>query len=101
MTREQSCQSCSDSKCATRERRAGEREEDCLGRQALSARMCQIKHKIAVLSGKGGVGKSTVAVNLSTALTMAGMRVGLLDVALHGPSVPKLLHLENASISGK
>ena len=60
------------------------------------ARMQRIRHKFLVLSGKGGVGKSTVAVNLAAALAMNGARVGLLDVDLHGPSVPKLLHLEDA-----
>jgi len=62
--------------------------------------MCKIHHKIMVLSGKGGVGKSTVAVNLATALALAGKRVGLLDVDLHGPSVPKLLGLHGATITG-
>jgi Mrp family chromosome partitioning ATPase len=62
--------------------------------------MCQIKHKVMVLSGKGGVGKSTVAVNLASALSMAGKRVGLLDIDIHGPSVPKLLHVEGTPISG-
>jgi Mrp family chromosome partitioning ATPase/predicted Fe-Mo cluster-binding NifX family protein len=71
-----------------------------LDRQALLSRMCQIQHKIMVLSGKGGVGKSTVAVNLAAGLAMAGKRVGLLDVDIHGPSVPKLLHLEGTPISG-
>jgi len=55
----------------------------------------RIKHKIVVLSGKGGVGKSTVAVNLAVSLGLAGNRVGILDIDIHGPSVPKMLHLEN------
>ncbi len=57
----------------------------------LEVRMLLIRHKFLVLSGKGGVGKSTVAVNLAAALADAGRRVGLLDVDLHGPSVPGLL----------
>jgi ATP-binding protein involved in chromosome partitioning len=57
-------------------------------------RMAQIKHKILVLSGKGGVGKSTVAVNLAISLSLAGKRTGLLDIDIHGPSVPKILKLE-------
>ena len=59
----------------------------------LDVRMMLIRHKFLVLSGKGGVGKSTVAVNLAAALADAGRRVGLLDVDLHGPSVPGLLGL--------
>ncbi|MCE5313761.1 MAG: iron-sulfur cluster carrier protein MrpORP [Armatimonadota bacterium] len=55
----------------------------------------RIKHKIVVLSGKGGVGKSTVAVNLAVSLGLAGNKVGILDVDIHGPSVPKMLHLED------
>ena len=60
---------------------------------AVRERMAQIGHKIIVLSGKGGVGKSTVAVNLATSLALEGKRVGLLDVDLHGPTVPQLLGL--------
>ena len=56
--------------------------------------MAHVKHKIIVLSGKGGVGKSTVAVNLATSLALEGKRVGLLDVDLHGPTVPQLLGLK-------
>jgi Mrp family chromosome partitioning ATPase len=64
----------------------------------LKERLGRIDHKIVVLSGKGGVGKSTVAVNLAVALAEQGMMVGLLDIDLHGPSVPKMLHLEGAPV---
>jgi len=62
--------------------------------ELLKKNMQRIAHKILVLSGKGGVGKSTVAVNLAVALALEGRRVGLLDVDFHGPSIPTLLHLE-------
>lgn len=55
----------------------------------------KINHKLIVLSGKGGVGKSTVAVNLAVALGLLGKKVGLLDVDIHGPSIPKMLKLED------
>ncbi len=100
MTNENPCSDCNDPRCPDRERRPGESEEDFQDRQRLRARMCRIRHKVVVLSGKGGVGKSTVAVNLATSLAMAGKRVGLLDVDIHGPSVPRLLHLEGTTLSG-
>jgi Mrp family chromosome partitioning ATPase len=55
---------------------------------------------VIVLSGKGGVGKSTVAVNLATALMLSGKRVGLLDVDIHGPSIPTMLGLERVELQG-
>ena len=64
----------------------------------LQERMENIGRKLLVLSGKGGVGKSTVAVNLAVALARAGKKVGLLDVDVHGPSIPKLLGLEGRKV---
>ena len=63
--------------------------------------MENIKHKILVLSGKGGVGKSCIAVNLAVWLSMRGKTVGLLDIDIHGPSIPKLLNLESSRVQGQ
>jgi len=64
----------------------------------LKNKLSAIKHKVMVLSGKGGVGKSSVAVNLAVALAMDGMRVGLLDIDFHGPSVPTMLGLQKIKL---
>ncbi len=63
--------------------------------QRLREQMKRIRHKVMVLSGKGGVGKSTVAANIAVALALEGKAVGLLDVDFHGPSIPKLLNIES------
>src|SRR5437667_4185797 len=55
-----------------------------------------VKHIIAVGSGKGGVGKSTVAVNLAAALAQAGLRTGLLDADIYGPSIPVMMGLDES-----
>jgi ATP-binding protein involved in chromosome partitioning len=60
----------------------------------------KIKHKIVVMSGKGGVGKSTVATNLAFFLAMKGHRVGLLDVDISGPDIPKMLGIEDQHLGG-
>lgn len=72
--------------------------------RALAANMSGVAHTVFVMSGKGGVGKSSVTVNVAVALAEQGYRVGILDVDLHGPSVPRLLGLEGpilADESGK
>lgn len=61
--------------------------------------LASVKHKLVVMSGKGGVGKSTVAVNLAVSLVKRGCTVGLLDADIHGPSVPKLLGVPNLPLS--
>jgi ATP-binding protein involved in chromosome partitioning len=60
----------------------------------IKERLHHIKNKILVMSGKGGVGKSSVAAYLSVALAKKGFKVGLMDVDLHGPSIPRLLGLK-------
>ncbi|MBU1168584.1 MAG: Mrp/NBP35 family ATP-binding protein [Proteobacteria bacterium] len=94
------CSTCGDKECSASKPRTDESHEEFKERQELQSRLCRIKHKIVVLSGKGGVGKSTVSVNLATALMMSGQRVGLLDVDIHGPSVPTMLGLEKETVTG-
>lgn len=60
---------------------------------AITRSLGKIKHKILVMSGKGGVGKSTVAVNLALGLAKKGYKVGLMDVDLHGPDICRMLDL--------
>lgn len=63
--------------------------------------MSKIKHLVAVGSGKGGVGKSTVAANLALSLAKLGYRVGLVDVDIYGPSIPTLFNVENQEVIGQ
>ncbi|CAK9874856.1 unnamed protein product [Sphagnum jensenii] len=65
---------------------------------AIEERMSSVKHKVLVLSGKGGVGKSTFAAQLSFALAGQDKQVGLLDIDICGPSIPKMLGLEGQEI---
>ena len=60
----------------------------------LAKNLGQIKHKIVVMSGKGGVGKSTVAANIAETLQSLGYKTGILDADIHGPNIPKMLGLE-------
>lgn len=87
---EEECESCSTAESCTDNRKQYNMEQ-----LALKINLAKVKHKIAVISGKGGVGKSTVTVNLAVAFAMHGYanRVGILDADIHGPSVPKMLGL--------
>ncbi len=64
----------------------------------LADTLTRIDNTLLILSGKGGVGKSTVAVNLAAALAASDKEVGLLDIDIHGPSVPTMLRLEGAEV---
>jgi len=83
------CASCSSAGSGCSPETCGTNPQDEKIKKALG----RIKHKFVVMSGKGGVGKSTVAANLAVALSLAGKKVGLLDVDVHGPSLPRLLAL--------
>ena len=84
-----SCSSCSSADGCSAEEKQKQEEK------VLQARLSNIKHRIAVMSGKGGVGKSTVAVSLAVTLANQGHKVGLLDADIHGPNLPKMLGLDN------
>ena len=94
------CGSCGDASCAsagqTNPQSAASDDKD----RKLKDRLSRIRRKIIVMSGKGGVGKSTVAVNLAMSAMLSGQRVGLLDVDLHGPSVPTMLGLVGHRLEG-
>ena len=66
----------------------------------LKERMLKIKYKLVVISGKGGVGKTTVAVNLAYGLAIKGNRVGILDIDIHGPNIAKMLGIEGRRLMG-
>ncbi|HOP62672.1 MAG TPA: Mrp/NBP35 family ATP-binding protein [Spirochaetota bacterium] len=85
------------SSCSAGQQNASKEAQDAA---QLRDNMAKIKHKIVVMSGKGGVGKSTVAVNLSVALAEKKLKTGLLDIDVHGPSVPKLLGIEDQMAQG-
>jgi len=85
-----SCQGCETSdKCSQDEKEAHEQK-------LLDERMSSIKYKFMVISGKGGVGKSTVATNLAVTLAKEGYEVGLMDADIHGPNIPMMLGIEDA-----
>jgi Mrp family chromosome partitioning ATPase len=86
--------------CGTKKLPSREEIEELKEKLALQDNMSKIQHKIIILSGKGGVGKSTVATNIATALALRGQKVGLMDVDIHGPSIPKMLGLDGHTLKG-
>ncbi len=89
-----SCQSCdSAQKCSQTEKEVHEAA-------MIENRMNKIKYKFMVISGKGGVGKTSVSVNLGTTLAKQGFRVGILDADIHGPNIPKMLGVEDQKPAG-
>lgn len=98
MTDPNSCDSCDVASCSAKAKTSRENDEQFQTRQRLESRLCKIGRKLLVMSGKGGVGKSTMAVNLALALAGEGKKVGLLDVDLHGPSLPTMLGLSESQI---
>lgn len=68
--------------------------------ESVLASLQRIKNKILVMSGKGGVGKTSVSVNLALALAKNGFQVGIMDVDIHGPDVPRMLGLKGMLGSG-
>jgi ATP-binding protein involved in chromosome partitioning len=66
----------------------------------LSERMSRIKNKIMIISGKGGVGKTTIAINLAYGLAVKGYKTGILDADLHGPNIAKMLGIEEEKLIG-
>ncbi|MBN2442458.1 MAG: Mrp/NBP35 family ATP-binding protein [Spirochaetales bacterium] len=74
------------------------KQEQIEQEQRLKDNLSRIKNKIIVLSGKGGVGKTTVAINLAYALAMKGLHVGIMDVDIHGPNIAKMLGIEGEQL---
>ena len=92
------CGTCGDKSCPSASTQAQQppKPDDA----KLKSRLSRIRRKVIVMSGKGGVGKSTVAVNLAMSAMLSGQKVGLLDVDLHGPSVPIMLGLVGQRLEG-
>lgn len=84
--------------CPTRKRVSKDDVEELKEKLMLDQNICGIDHKIMVMSGKGGVGKSSIAANIAVGLSLKGKQVGLMDIDIHGPSIPKMVGLEGTPL---
>ncbi len=98
MSKENECES--GEVCPSKKTLSREEVEDLKERLALQDNLSGVKHKIIVLSGKGGVGKSTIATNIAVALSLKEKKAVLIDIDIHGPSIPKMLGLEGKPLRG-
>lgn len=85
----------SENSCSTGSCGMNQDPEQLARQRQVEKALSGIKHKIVVLSGKGGVGKSTVASSIATKLAVEGHRVGILDVDIHGPSIPRIFGVKD------
>ncbi len=83
------CQSCNSAETCSAE------EKERHAQQLIDGTLKNIRHTFLVLSGKGGVGKSSVSVNLAATLAAQGSKVGILDADIHGPNIPKMLGVDD------
>lgn len=88
------CETCNESSSCSQQ------EKEVHAQERLESKLSHIKHRIMVMSGKGGVGKSTVSTNLAVSLSIDGFDVGLLDTDIHGPNIPKMLGIESKHVEG-
>ncbi|MGQ9508270.1 MAG: P-loop NTPase [Thermodesulfobacteriota bacterium] len=92
--KDQTCETCNQSNACSEEEKQAHTEK------RLRLHLSHIRHRLLVMSGKGGVGKSTVATNLAVSLSLDGLDVGLLDADIHGPNIPKMLGIESRQVMG-
>jgi ATP-binding protein involved in chromosome partitioning len=88
------CDTCNQSSSCSQQ------EKEAHAQERLKSKLSHIKHRVMVMSGKGGVGKSSVATNLAVALSQDGLHVGILDADIHGPNIPKMLGIESRQVEG-